>query len=246
MARDADIDSPATTDLRRRILREKPFLRRIYEDWYRQIARVLPEGTGPILEVGAGASFLRQFVPDLITSDVLAITGLSAILDAHALPFADGSLRAIAMTGVFHHLGRPRRFLREAGRCVRPSGVLIMVEPWLTSWSRLVYGKLHHEPCRPGAADWSLAPGGPLSGANSAMPWIVFERDRLGFERDFPEWRIHSVGPDMPFVYLVSGGLSLRCVVPAASYGLWRGVERTLRPWAERLAMFARIVLIRQ
>ena len=31
---------------------------------------------------------------------------------------------------------------------------------------------------------------GPLSSANQALPWIVFERDRATFEREFPEWRI--------------------------------------------------------
>ncbi len=46
------------------------------------------------------------------------------VLDAHDLPFGDGSLRAIVMTDVLHHLARPRDFLncwRRNGRRVSSS-----------------------------------------------------------------------------------------------------------------------------
>jgi hypothetical protein len=42
----------------------------------------------------------------------------------------------------------------------------------------------------PDAADWSFPAVGPLSGANGALPWILFERDRARFEREFPQWVI--------------------------------------------------------
>jgi hypothetical protein len=46
--------------------------------------------------------------------------------------------------------------------------------------------------------------------------------------------------------YLVSGGISLRGLVPAASFPLWRGLERALSPWSRQLAMFAHVVLERR
>jgi hypothetical protein len=149
------------------------------------------------------------------------------------------------MTNVFHHLADPAGFLSEAARCTRPAGALVMVEPWLSTWSRWVYSSLHHEPCEPARADWLVREGGALSGANSALPWIVFERDFHRFQRDFPAWRLRRVERMMPLRYLVAGGVSLRTLAPAASYSLWAAAERLLRPWMPHLAMFALIVLER-
>lgn len=245
LTRGMDVDDPRTTHLRRQILREKPFLRRIYEEWYGAIARSLPPDGGAVLELGSGAGFLRDFVPGLVRSEVFYTPGIDAVLDGLALPFRAGSLRGIAMTNVLHHLPRPVRFFAEAARCVRPGGVVAMIEPWVTPWSRWVYTRLHHEPFLPEARDWEIPAGGPLSGANGALPWILFQRDRERFEREALEWRVRSIEPVMPLRYLVSGGVSLRGLVPAASYPLWRGLERVLSPFRDRLAMFAHVVLER-
>ncbi len=246
LTRGLDVDDPRTTHLRRRILAEKRFLRRIYEEWYGAIAASLPPGAGPVLELGSGAGFLADFVPGLARSEVFYTPGIDAVLDGLALPFRDRSLRGIAMTNVLHHLPRPLRFFAEAARAVRPGGVVTMIEPWVTPWSRWVYTRLHHEPFLPEAREWEVPAGGPLSGANGALPWILFQRDRERFEREAPGWRVRSIEPIMPFRYLVSGGVSLRGLAPAASYPLWRGFERALSPVAGRLAMFAHVVLERR
>jgi SAM-dependent methyltransferase len=239
------VDAPQTTELRRRIIETKPFLRRLYEDWYAEIVAALPPPPGLVLELGSGAGFLSRFVPDLITSDIMPVTGMAVALDASALPFGSGGLRAVVMTDVFHHLSACRQFLREAARCVRPGGRVVMIEPWVTRWSRFVFTTLHHEPFDPDARTWEFASSGPLSGANGALPWIVFDRDRDTFEREFPEWRIRAVRSFMPFRYLLSGGVSLRSLMPAWSYGFWRSVERVLGPMNPHAAMFAVIVLDR-
>jgi SAM-dependent methyltransferase len=239
------IDDPATTVLRRRIVAEKTFLRRIYCEWYEAIAAVLPPPSEPALELGSGAGFLKEYVPGLITSEVFPCPHVDRVIDAHALPFGPGELRGIVMTNVLHHLPDARRFLSEAARCVRPNGVLAMVEPWVSSWSRFVYRRLHHELFDADASMWTLDATGPLSGANSALPWILFERDRIEFERLFPQWRIDTIEPIMPFRYLLSGGVSMRSLTPAWTYAPVRRLEDLLSPWMRRLAMFAFIVLRR-
>ena len=62
-----------------------------------------------------------------------------------------------------------------------------------------------------------LPTSGPLSCANDALPWIIFVRDRVTFEREFPHWHIELVKPIMPFRYLLSGGVSLRSLNPSLS-----------------------------
>jgi hypothetical protein len=245
LTRGVDLDDPRTTALRRRIICEKRFLRRIYQDWYEQLASAIPAGNGQVLELGSGAGFLRDRLPGIITSEVFATQGVDVILDGAALPIRDGALRALVMVDVLHHIGKPRQFFRDAGRCVHRDGVLVMIEPWVTAWSRFIYRNFHHEPFDPETPTWEFHSTGPLSGANGALPWILFERDRLQFEREFPEWRLRTIEPQMPFRYLVSGGVSLRGLMPDGSYRWCEEVERLLEPWKHTLAMFARIVLER-
>ena len=203
---------------------------RIHEEWYRDIVATLPPCEGPVLELGSGAGFLSEFIPSLITSEIFATPGASMVFDAHAMPLCDGSLRAIVMTNVLHHLARPRSFFAEAARCVKPGGAMVMIEPWVTTWGRWVYTHLHHEPFDPEARQWEFPQSGPLSGANGALPWILFMRDRSQFEQEFPMWKVQSIQPIMPFRYLISGGVSLRSLVPGWSFGGWRALENGMRP----------------
>ena len=243
--RGVDLDSPGTVDLHRRLTLGKPFLRRIYNDWYAWLAGSLPEGEGRVLELGSGGGFLKDQLLETIASDIVPSNHVNVVLDGQSLPFATDTLRGIAMTNVLHHIPDVRLFLEEAGRCVRPGGVVLMIEPWYTRWSRFVYGTLHHEEMRADAADWAFESDGPLSSANTALPWILFERDRSRFEEEFPQWRIDTVEPFMPLRYLLSGGVSVRSMAPAWSYGLWRWAEDTTGRWNGSTAMFAKIALTR-
>jgi SAM-dependent methyltransferase len=241
-----DIDSPETTARRIELIRQKPFLGRIYEEWYRSIAAQLPDCEGQVLELGTGAGFMKKYIPGLVTSDVFPIPGVDLILSAEQLPFPDESLRGIVMTNVFHHFAAPQTFLDEADRCVRHGGRIVMLEPWNTAWSRLVYTRLHHEPFQPDAPDWGFAGNGPLSDANGALPWIIFQRDQERFLHEYPKWRIRRIRPTMPFRYLASGGVSMRSFMPGWAFMPWKVFETSLRPIMRLLGMFAYITLEKQ
>jgi SAM-dependent methyltransferase len=240
-----DLDAPQTTDLRLQIIESKPFLRRIYNDWYGLIRAAIPPGKGSVLELGSGAGYFQQFVPDAIQSEVFLCRNINLVADARRLPFREHCLKAIVMTDVFHHIPNVEEFLREAIRCLRPDGRIVMVEPWVSKWSKIIYGNLHHEPFQPEAAAWEIPAGGPLSGANGALPWIVFERDRQLLLSTFPQLRIEEIRPMMPFRYLVSGGVSMRNLMPEMLYGVWAGVESAVSPWMKKLAMFSLIKVTR-
>lgn len=244
LTRGLDIDDPKTTELRRRIIREKGSLCRIYVEWYESLVQELPDVDGAVLELGSGAGFMDEFVPGLITSEVFYCSGVKVILDARALPFTDQSFRAIVMTDVLHHISDVCAFFADASRCVRPGGAILMVEPWVTRWSRLIYEHLHHEPFLPGQTEWKFPHSGPLSGANGALPWILFERDREKFAKEFPALQITKIRVMMPFRYLVSGGVSMRDLMPDWSYRIWNGFENLLQPWMNQWGMFAFITLV--
>lgn len=244
--RGVDLDDPRTTALRRRTIVENTFLSKIYDDWYDRIVASIPTGEGRVVEVGSGAGYLRERLPGLITTETFYLDGTSVIVDGRRMPFSDCTLKAITMSNVLHHIPEVTQFFSEATRLVRPGGVISMIEPWVSPWSRIIYGRLHHEPFEPTAQSWEFPPAGPLSGANGALPWIVFWRDRDRFEREFPEWRVERVTPFMPFSYLMSGGVSMRQLLPGWSYLLMRWFEKALGPVMPHLAMFAHIVLVRR
>lgn len=245
LTRGLNLDDPATTELRREIIKSKGLLRQVYEQWYTIIRDALPNG-GPVLELGSGGGFLKESINDLITSEVFYCQHVALIANALALPFARASLGAIVMVDVLHHIPDVSQFFRHAEYCLRTNGLLLMIEPWVSRWSRFIYTKFHHEPFRPYATAWSFPSTGPVSGANGALPWILFERDRAVFEREFPEFEVSTIHPMMPFQYLASGGVSMRSLAPGWTSSAWKLLESALRPWMKDWGMFAFIVLRRR
>jgi SAM-dependent methyltransferase len=239
-----DIDDPGTTALRREIIRTKPFLMRCYQEWYDLAIASLPDMPGRVVEIGSGAGFFRERLPGLITSDVFVAPGVDLVFDARQMPFPDASLRAVVMFNVFHHVPDVSAMLREAARALAPGGRIVMIEPWVTPWSRLIYTRLHHEPFSETAREWTFTGTGPLSSANGALPWIVFRRDAKLFAERFPDLKCVSIRPFMPLRYLLSGGVSMRSLSPAWSFGFWRGLERLLP--AGCFGMFAHVVVERR
>jgi len=241
-----DPDDSRTTELRRRIIKEKRFLHRIYEEWYGDLIAAIPAPDacpGRILELGSGGGFLSDLLPECITSEVFYFKDMDLSLDARALPFADGSLRAIIMVDVFHHISNIVDFLREAERTLAPGGIVAMWESWNTPWSRFIYKTLHPEPFETEATDWSFTASGHLSGANGALPWIVFERDKAIFAKDFPQLKVEKLRLDYPFSYLASGGVSTWFSAPKMLFSLIRMLERRLSVFEKQMAMFAFILL---
>jgi SAM-dependent methyltransferase len=168
---------------------------------------------------------------------------VDVILDAQRMPFASHSLKAIVMVDVFHHIPDVSRFFSESQRCLSPGGSIVMIEPWLTPWSRWIYRWFHHEPCLPAARSWALPQGGPLSRANSALPWMVFERDLPRWRKANPFLEVSRIRLHTPFGYLLSGGISNPVSVPGAFFGLSCRLEALLAQWIDKWAMFATIVL---
>lgn len=241
LTRDLDLDDPMNTVLRRQVIRSKPILEAIYMEWYAKILQSLGDNTLNVLELGSGAGFLEEYLPNVTTSEVFPLEGIDTVIDATKIDLPDSSLDAIVMTDVLHHIPNIDAFLSEAIRTLRPGGRVVMIEPWNTKWSKPIFKYLHHEPFNTQSQSWDLPIGGPLSNANGALPWIVFVRDRQRLNRLYPQLRIVAIEPLMPISYLISGGLATSINLPKSIFKIVRRLESgALR---ERGAMFALIVL---
>lgn len=241
-----NLDDPSTTLVHRRLIRSKPFLEAIYIDWYRSLAQWDGGLAGPRLEIGSGGGFLPEVIPGTLTSDVLPLPHLDYQISGEELPFKSESLAAIYMVNTLHHVPKPTSLLREAERCLMPGGRIVCLEPAPTLFGRFVYRWLHHEPCDLRAGRSLERSDGPLSHSNSALPWILFVREAEALRAEFPGLRLVKLFYHTPFRYLLSGGVSFRCLLPAASHPLLLGLEKVLQPLSPWLGMFMTIVVERQ
>lgn len=229
---------------RRGIWRSKPILRRLYHQWYRLIVDALRPGK--TVELGGGSGNLKEFLPGAITSDIVFCQWLDAVLDAHALPFKDESLDNIVLFDVLHHLARPALFFSEAQRALKPSGRIVMMEPYVSWVSFLVYRFLHQE-----GMHWHVDPFGkersmkgrdPFLG-NQAVPTLLFERHRECFKERYPGLRIVREERTDLFVYPLSGGFHHQNRCPTRWLGFLQNLERVFLPLAEFLAFRLFLVL---
>ena len=238
---DKTLDLPETTIKHGEIIASKPFLKKIYTDWYgffKDRVATLPEGR--ILEIGSGGGFLKEVVPQVYTSDILPLPHCDGCFSAEDLPFEDNSLSAIFMLNVFHHIPSCENFLAEAQRTLKPGGIIFMIEPANTPVAKFIYQNFHHEPFDPNG-DWYVRGGGPLSDSNQAVPWIVFNRDYELFKQKFPGLALKKTTLHTPFRYVLSGGLSKRQLVPDFMYGTVTFAEKILSPLNPFWALFQTI-----
>jgi SAM-dependent methyltransferase len=205
-------------EAQRLMLLDKPLVRRCYDLWYERLLAdadsvPAPRGAACIVELGSGLSEIKKIRPEIITSDVTP--GLAdMVIDGRALPFADHSVRAIFLTHVFHHIPDVERFFREASRVLVPGGVISMVDGTHTPFARFFFNRVHPEPYDDKTALWSFPEGDSMLDSNQALSWIVFDRDRRRFEREFPELKLERRNFLPWFGYLMSGGVNLRTFFP--------------------------------
>ncbi len=225
------------------ILQEKPFLKKLYTDFYNRLKAAIPDSREKtVVELGSGGGFIKEIIGNAVTSDVLNLPNVDKVFSACQMPFADGSVDAFVMFDVLHHIPQPREFFKEALRCLKTGGKIVMIEPANTLWGRFIYKNFHHEGFDT-KADWNLGQGGPLSQGNGAVPWIIFSRDRKIFESEFPALTIMRMHCHTPLRYLLSGGFTLRQLVPSCMYGFIKVFEIAISPLNRMIGMFQTIEL---
>ena len=125
----------------------KPTLRRIYRRFHQRIAECLPpQLDGPVVEIGSGVADITETIPGCIRTDLFPNPWIDQVENAYSLSFRDRSVAAIILFDVFHHLRYPGTALREFKRVLKPEGRVIIFDPGISLFGRLVYGMLHPEP----------------------------------------------------------------------------------------------------
>ena len=238
-----DLNSPLTAEIHKAIIQKKPFLKKLYLDFYNEFKKSITDlPKGDLVEIGSGSGFIKEVIPEVITTDVFNGLNIDKVFSATSMPFKEGAVSAFFLFDVLHHIIDPLAFFNEVNRCLLDHGKIIMIEPYNSPWGSFVYKNFHHEPFDTNA-DWEITVNGRLTGANGALPWIIFFRDRERFQKKFPHLKIKRLTPHTPFRYLISGGLSYKQLLPSFTYDLVKGLETMLSPLNEFLGMFVTVEL---
>jgi len=222
----------------RRVWEEKPILRRVYNEEF--FARLLtfrkPDGVS--VEVGGGPGFFKRVAPDVISTDLIWCPWLDAIADAQKLPFRDASVSNVFGLDMLHHLAAPMTFLNEVGRVLTHGGRLILIEPWITPFSYLIFRFLHQERCDLSETPWTANGADKMAfDGNQAIPYLLFgPKHRSTTLGSLPAFKIIALEPFCLFAYLLSGGFKPMNLLPESLYKAVSKFERATLPMWRRLA----------
>jgi SAM-dependent methyltransferase len=225
--------------------------RELYRDQFRHVAN--PAALS-ILEIGSGTSPLKQFLPNVTTTDVLDLDHLDLVFDCHEIEkveaIKDNSIDVITLTNVLHHLKSPVAFLNRAARKLKSGGKVIATEPFFSLLSTPIFKYLHHEPVDLCVSEPELREvRGPLASANVALPWMIFfhRRDWLQCLSENFDLATISTRPFSALSYMATGGISHRLPVPNFLYRRLFSADLMLsRRFPEFCAAFFTVTLTRR
>ncbi len=236
------MNNPYQTIIKRgEVWRKKRIIREIYLQWFSLIRRYLVQGT--TVELGAGIGMGKDFIEKCIETDIVFLPWLDTVLDAHSLPFKAQSISNIICIDVLHHLRRPALFFLESERALREGGRLILLEPYVSPLSYMIYRIFHNEAIC--LNDDPLREEGVKIVDNQAVSNLIFFRYQKQFKIKFPKLKIIVKRIQDLFIYPLSGGFKgISFLCPPMLRHLKR-IEDILHPLRRILGFRVFIVLER-
>ncbi len=208
---------------------KKPLLKRVYRQFYQDIAEHV-SGVGDVcVEIGSGIGNIKEILPQCRRTDIFDHPWLDAVENAYALSFSAGSVSDIILFDVFHHLRYPGEALLEFERVLIPGGRVLIFEPCVSALGRIIYGPMHPEP---------LGLKEPIIW-RAPEPWDPEDIDyyaaqgnawRLFVKKDpVPElekWNVHSISRQSAISYVATGGYNGPQLYPEVAYPAMRFIDR--------------------
>jgi SAM-dependent methyltransferase len=243
-----NVDGEDRLELHRKMLKKKRMLRHVFIEFhhlFKKLDRQFLSGNGIEVELGAGVSPMRDSYAEVLATDVVETLHLDRSINAEGMDFTDKSVRTIYGQNCFHHFPHPDRFLSELNRVLVPGGGAILLEPYYGPFATFMFKRLFRtEGFDKSYPSWETPVSGPMNGANQALSYIVFIRDRNEYEQKHPSLRIvHQELAGNYLKYLLSGGLNFRQLLPDSFTGFIGLLEKFIFPLNRWFALHHIIVI---
>lgn len=245
-----DVDGEDRLVIHGKMLARKPMLREVFTDFHHAFRRLDESfffAQGLKIELGAGIAPIRDSYPDVLATDVVYGAHLDQVLDAERMDLPDNSVRTFYGQNCFHHFPHPDKFFCELDRVLLPGGGVILLEPYYGPFATFLFKRLFKtEGFDKNFLSWETPATGPMNGANQALSYMIFVRDKDEFERKYPNLKIVKQELCGNYIkYLLSGGLNFRQLLPDWMSPLIQFIQFLLAPLNRWLALH-HIVLIRK
>ncbi|TSC92868.1 MAG: putative methyltransferase [Candidatus Berkelbacteria bacterium Licking1014_7] len=230
----------------RKIWNTKKILRVIYTRWYNKIINDLNKDGRLTVEIGAGGGNFKDFYPQAIASDIDDHPWLDMVFDAHSMPFENDSVSNLVTIDTLHHLQNPIKFLQESFRILKKGGRVIMVEPFPSPFSLLVYRRFHKEPFLMDADYYKTLHSKekyPWE-SNQAIPYLIFFKDKYKWEKLMgKKFKIVKKEKMSFLLYPLSGGFEHKSLILYIFIPVFQLIECCLYPLKSLMAFRCYIVL---
>ncbi len=243
-----DLDSSELLVVQRKMLEEKKMLQSVFNDFYKTCRKMDEKhfsGDGLRVEIGAGVSRFKDLYPDILSTDIKPAEHLDQVVDAQKMPFEEASVRSIYAINCFHHIPQPELFFKELNRVLSPGGGCVIIDPYYGPLASKVFKSLFDsETFDKAQKGWNLEQATIMHGANQALSYIVFIRDKGKFQKEFSELEIvekKTLGTTLR--YFLSGGVNFKQLLPDFSIPAIKSVEKLLSPLEHFYAMNHVVVL---
>ena len=245
--KNVDYDSDDLLKIHGTILEEKKAMNNVFSHFYNRcmdIDKKMFIGTGKKIEIGAGVSFMKKLYPDVMVTDVKKADHLDGVVDAQNMNLENSSVRAIYGINCFHHFPEPELFFNELNRVLINGGGCILIDPYYGPLAEFLYAKLFKtETFDKFQKDWGNS-SGVMVGANQALSYIVFVRDRETYCSKFPNLKIiYTERLNNYLEYLVSGGLNFKQLIPDNFFPIIKFIEFLLTPLSKFFALHHIVVI---
>jgi SAM-dependent methyltransferase len=202
------------------------------------------QGSGQRIEIGAGVSFFKNIYPEIVSTDIKKADNLDRVLDALDMDLNDNSVRAFYGLNCFHHFPEPRKFFSELQRTLVKGGGCVLIEPYYGPIAAKMYKNLFDtETFDKNQESWE-SESGYMLGANQALSYIVFVRDKKKFEKEYPGLEIVRIKVMNNYLrYLISGGLNFRSLLPTFMSPVIKLTEFVISPFNRLLGLHYAIVI---
>ncbi|MCX6170088.1 MAG: class I SAM-dependent methyltransferase [Ignavibacteriales bacterium] len=230
----------------RQVWQSKKILRDIYLQWYKWIENDLSAIEGKTLEIGSGIGNYKEFKPDILSSDIHVNPWVDLTFDAHRLPFNSSTFSNIVLVDTIHHLYNPIMFLEEALRVLKAGGRLILIEPFPSPFSLLIYRRFHPEPFIMDIDYYEVKnlESKKTWDANQAIPYLLFFKNKNRFQTKFLNRLKFIKRKKISFVlYPATGGFENKQIILNKLVPIIKFIENILTPFNWLMAFRCYIVI---